>query len=74
MGGGEEISLLHGGHWDGRLRGVEGWCLEKGGRGKEKKGRKKNRSHRATVQAPAKTARVRGGLEWGRGGRERDPR
>lgn len=42
--------------------------FRKGGREKEKKGRKKNRSHRATVQAPAKTARVRGG----RGG-ERPP-
>lgn len=31
-----------------------------GGREKGKKGRKKNRSHRATVQAPAKTARVEG--------------
>lgn len=38
-----------------------------GGREKEKGGRKKNRSHRATVQAPAKTARVEG-----RGGREKE--
>lgn len=37
----------------------------KGGREEEKGGRKKNRSHRATVQAPVKTARVK---EWGRKG------
>lgn len=43
-----------------------------GGREKEKEGRKKNRSHRATVQAPAKTARVeRGGVGGWEG--EKDP-
>lgn len=47
--------------------------METGGMEEEKRGggRKKNRSHRATVQAPAKTARVerRGGERKGGGER-----
>lgn len=46
--------------------------MERVGGKRKKRGEKKNMSHRATVQAPAKTARVEGRGE-GMGGGEKDP-
>lgn len=45
--------------------------MERVGGKRKKRGEKKNMSHRATVQAPAKTARVEGRGEGREGGGER---